>query len=329
MAAAFGVHSRWKSAKQRIDSDFLASRLLFALTFPPHPLLASTTSTCFRRRPALDIRGLIIFDMLTARTHRRVTISASSPSPLSSSAVQAQKMQNRPLGAGRVGVAGRRGAERRCVEGALDGGKIRKSTSNAPRVGIGGVAARSAAAAAFSCQLSKTKNSHFDAKCAEARREAPLRRRRYFSPDLRVLRSHPLTLYPSGKPDEDASTSSLAFSSRSRPTSNISEAMDLHPASEDASPSAERGQAPPTRESFSFAHGPSPLLAPHPLFRTRSAPPFARTSPLQSQLRPPSPFEPPLAARSLSEFPPPPATPSILVSNHYNSPREAHVRGST
>ncbi|KAL1711520.1 hypothetical protein EV715DRAFT_298002 [Schizophyllum commune] len=123
-------------AQRRADG-----RLLFALTFPPHPLLASTTSTCFRRRPALDIRGLIIFDMLTARTHRRVTISASSPSPLSSSAVQ------------------------------------------------GGGAARSAAVAPGSLS-----SSH----------------------GLRVLRSHLLTLYPSGKLDEDASTSSLAFSSRSR-----------------------------------------------------------------------------------------------------------------
>ncbi|KAL1684530.1 hypothetical protein GGG16DRAFT_119706 [Schizophyllum commune] len=146
-------------------------------------------------------------------------------------------------------------------------------------VGVAGAAARSAAAAAFFLQLYTTKNSHFDAKCAEVRREAPLRRRRrfhdhkngkwtsnaprparevlvdrcdhrgggkggakllgasttfslfssalilcrlladaskYFSHGLRVLRSHLLTLYPSGKLDEDASTSSLAFSSRSR-----------------------------------------------------------------------------------------------------------------
>ncbi|KAL1657565.1 hypothetical protein GGF50DRAFT_121752 [Schizophyllum commune] len=271
-------YSRINTIGERIGAAYIYQ--VTGCSLVPSPLIPkppSTTFACFRRRPALDIRGPV-------------------------------------LGAGRVGVAGRRGAERRCVGSALDGGKNRKSTSNAPRSAPELLADRRDT----QCRRGgggRRGDSGAERRCSRLLTDAS----KYFSRDLRVLRSHPLTVYPSRKLDEDASTSSLASSSRSRSISThprristlISLKADLEHLQSNGSSSGEQG-------SFSFARGPSPLHSLRPFIRPRSAPPFARTSPLQSQLRAP-----------LQASPPPPATPSILVSNHYNSPRDAHARGSS
>ncbi|KAL1726311.1 hypothetical protein EV714DRAFT_239437 [Schizophyllum commune] len=187
------------------------------------------------------------------------------------------------------------GAKRRHVSRRFEGRKIRKSTSNAPRL------------------------------TADASK--------YFSHDLRVRRSHPLALYPSGELGEaflrpsrraqgqsQRTSQGLLSSSSSRTTSNM--------LGSDRSSSGEQGIpfAP-----FAFAYPVFPLRLPAPLGDEYTY----RRPPSEDPCRSPPPSDLDCATLlvlnfvTISEVPARPATPSILVSNN-NTPRglgaDAHNR---